>query len=340
MLDPEPMDREFSFYLLPGFSLQSFSSAVEALTLANEVLGRQAYRWNVVSDDGHPVVSSSGMSVLAGSSLTRERQTLRNQLSTKTIVTIGERTLPGVNKQLDAWLRECQLRRSKFVGILGGTIVLAHAGLLDGRRCSIHWEQFPFVRERYRHVTAKQTAFESNGGIYTCAGGSAPFDMFLEMIARDQDPDTVARICEKAIILNTRVAGERQRLPFHSWARPSHAAVVKIVEMMEATIVEPMPIDEMARSVSLSRRQVERLFLKEMGCSPSKYYLRLRLEQAQLLLVSTHMLVVEIAVACGFSSASHFSKSYRDRYACSPHESRSSRALARKTVGYDQRKVA
>ncbi|WP_245435229.1 GlxA family transcriptional regulator [Mesorhizobium sp. WSM3879] len=290
--------------------------------LANEVLGRDVYRWQVISDDGQPASSSCGLSVCADSSLSFERERIRRLSSAPAVVIVGGRNTPSPHKQLDAWVRECRNRRGSLVAISSGTVVLARAGLAEGRRCAVHWEQFPTFSERFLDVVATQTAFERDGDLYTCAGGGAPFDMFLEFVDRHHGTIVVNRICEKAIAYRTRSAGDRQRLPLHSRVQLNHQAVIKVIEEMEANLTEPVLLDELVESAGLSRRQIERLFRRELGCSPSRYYLDLRLERAHLLLISSRLPVVEIAMACGFVSASHFSKAYRDAYGCAPHQTR------------------
>lgn len=314
--------RNFRFYLLPAFSLQSFSSAIEALRLVNEVLGRKVYSWEIISDDGEPVLSSCGLSICADFSLSMERDRNRRSMSPQAVVVAGGRNTPSRHKQRDAWFRECRNRGAWLVGIGGGTTVLAGAGLAEGKRCAVHWEQFPMFCERFPAVKAVQTTFEQDGDLFTCAGGDAPFDMFLSLVHHDHGSTVVNRICQQAIVCRTRSAGDRQRLPLHSRMRMNHKAVLKIVDLMESNITEPIDVEKLAASASLSRRQVERLFRHELGYSPSRYYMELRLERAHLLLTSTRLPIVEVAIACGFVSASHFSKTYRDVYGCSPHQSR------------------
>ncbi|RWI83740.1 GlxA family transcriptional regulator [Mesorhizobium sp.] len=322
MLNQYSTSCNFRFYLLPAFSLQGFSSAIEALRLANEVLGRKVYSWETISDDGGPVVSSCGLSICADHSLSLERDRNRRLISPPVIVVTGGGNTPNRHKQRDAWLRECRNRGAGLVGIGGGTTVIAGAGLAAGKRCAVHWEQFPMFCERFPHVKAVQTTFEQDGDLFTCAGGDAPFDMFLSLVHHDHGSIVANRICQRAIVCRARSAGDRQRLPLHSRMRLNHKAVLKIIDRMESNIAEPLDIEELAASASLSRRQVERLFRHELGYSPSRYYMELRLERAHLLLISTRLPIVEIAIACGFVSASHFSKTYRDVYGCSPHQSR------------------
>nr|WP_245486775.1 AraC family transcriptional regulator [Mesorhizobium sp. M7A.F.Ca.MR.176.00.0.0] len=172
-------------------------------------VGRDVYSWQVISDDGQPATSTCGLLVCADSSLSFARERMRRSISAPAIVIVRGRNAPAPHKQLDAWLRECRNRRSSLVGIGSGTIVLARAGLAEGRRCAVHWEQFPIFSERFLGVVATQTAFEQDGDLYTCAGGDAPFDMFLDLVDHHHGTTIVNRMCEKAIACRTRSAGDR-----------------------------------------------------------------------------------------------------------------------------------
>jgi transcriptional regulator GlxA family with amidase domain len=314
--------RSFSFYLLPGFSLQAVSCAIEALRLANEAIGRNTYSWQTVSDDGQPAISNCGLTVSIDSTLRNERERTQKSNLGLTAVICGGSAIPRPNRQLDAWLRECRMRRIPLICIGSGIVVIARAGLAEGRRCAVHWEQLPLFCEQFPGIESTQTAFEHDGDLHTCSGGDAPFDMFLHLIEQDYGSVIVNRICEKAIAFRMRSAGDRQRLPLHSRVKLNHKAVMKIIGLMEASLDEPASVEDLVALSGISRRQIERLFERELGRSPSRYYLELRLERAHLLLVSTNLPVVEVAVASGFISPSHFSKVYREAYGCAPNQTR------------------
>jgi len=314
--------RSFIFYLLPSFSLQAFASAVEVLSLANDVLGRSAYSWHVISEDGQPVTSSCRVTVASENALRLEREKLQKLSAISVAVVCGGSAYPRADKQLDAWLRECRSRNMNLMGIGGGTFVLARGGLADGRRCAVHWEQLPLFCEEFPAVVAVETAIEQDGHIHTCSGGDAPFDMLLRLIERDHGEVVVNRICNKAIAYRVRSIGNRQRPPINSRVKLNHPSVMKVIEKMEASIDDPLSINQLVVASGVSRRQLERLFERELGRSPRRYYLELRLERANLLLVSTNLSIMQVAVACGFISPSHFSKVYREAYGNAPHETR------------------
>lgn len=227
-----------------------------------------------------------------------------------------------------AWLREEYNRGVAIGGLCTGAHVLAQAGLLSGRRCAIHWENLPGFSETFPKVNVYADLFEVDGNIYTCAGGTAALDMMLKLIGDDFDDNLVNRVCEQVLTDRVRSPTDRQRLPLRARLGVQNSKILTIIELMEAHLAEPLSLIEIADHVGLSRRQIERLFRQEMGRSPARYYLEIRLDRARHLLIQSTLPVVEVAVACGFVSASHFSKCYRELYARSPQQERADRKLA------------
>jgi len=330
--------RHFTFYLLDGFALHGFSAAIEALSLANDVAERAVYHWHIVTADGSSAVSSCGTRLAAAGPLADERGRFHRGEQPGFVVICGSRTKPPADRALEAWLRHCARSQVRLAGLAGGVYCLARAGLLDERRCAVHWEHFPDFSERFFIAGARQTAFEIDGSLYTCAGGNAPFDMFLRIIKADLGPDVVNRICEAALCERLRETGERQRLPLQARLGIDNPFLIRIIEQMEANLAEPLKLANMSPATGLSRRQTERLFRKEMGRTPARYYLDLRLERAHLLLLTSSLQVIEIAVACGFTTASHFSRTYRERYGLTPQRTRLAE-MERLRAGNDRRAV-
>ncbi|GAA4175424.1 GlxA family transcriptional regulator [Shinella granuli] len=319
----------FTFYLLDGFALHAFSAALEALRVANQVAGRTVYDWYIVTGDGRAARSSCGMRLAADHALAEERDRLYRSGTRRFVAICGGSGIPAPDRALEAWLRLCQRSRIALAGLAGGLYPLARAGLLDGRRCAVHWEHFPDFSERFFAAKANQTAFEIDAGLHTCAGGNASFDMILHIVERELGRDIANRICEITLCERRREAGERQRLPLQARLGIDNATLIRIVQQMEANLSEPLRLADMSPASGLSRRQMERLFRREMGRTPARYYLDLRLERAHLLLVTSSLPVIEIAMACGFSTASHFSRTYRERYGCTPQRTRLAEAERR-----------
>ncbi|MGE0280983.1 MAG: GlxA family transcriptional regulator [Rhizobiaceae bacterium] len=301
----------------------AFATALEPLRIANRMLGYDAYKWRLASLDGQPVPGSNGVLCAVNTSLEDERRKMAGpDRPSMVIVCTGTNIERYSNKSTFAWLREEYNRGVAIGGLCTGAHVLAAAGLLSGKRCAIHWENLPGFAEAFPKANVFADLFEVDQNIYTCAGGTAALDMMLKLIGDDFDDSLVNRICEQVLTDRVRSPSDRQRLPLRARLGVQNSKVLTIIELMEANLSEPLSLLDIADHVGLSRRQIERLFRTEMGRSPARYYLEIRLDRARHLLIQSSLPVVEVAVACGFVSASHFSKCYRELYARSPQQER------------------
>ena len=320
------MKRSIVFFLVPDFTMVAFATAIEPLRIANRMLGFEAYRWRLSSADGRPVKASNSVECAVDTSLDDERRKLGGpDRPSMVVVCAGMGVESYANKSVFAWLREEYNRGVAVGGLCTGAHVLASAGLLSNKRCAIHWENLPGFAEKFPKANVFADLFEVDQNIYTCAGGTASLDMMLKLIGDDFDETIVNRVCEQMLTDRVRSPTDRQRLPLRARLGVQNAKVLAIIELMEAHLAEPLSLVEIADAVGLSRRQIERLFRQEMGRSPARYYLEIRLDRARHLLVQSSLPVVEVAVACGFVSASHFSKCYRELYARSPQQERADR---------------
>jgi transcriptional regulator GlxA family with amidase domain len=326
MRDDRQVKRSIVFFLVPDFTMVAFATALEPLRAANRMLGYDAYRWRLASADGGPVRASNGVELAVTSSLAAERQKMiGSDRPSMVIVCSGLNVEAYANKTVFAWLREEYNRGVALGGLCTGAHILAAAGLLANKRCAIHWENLPGFAETFPKANVFADLFEIDSNIYTCAGGTAAMDMMFRLIGEDFDDNLVNRVCEQMLTDRVRSPSDRQRLPLRARLGVQNSKVLTIIELMEANLSEPLSLVEIAASVGLSRRQIERLFRQEMGRSPARYYLEIRLDRARHLLIQSTMPVVEVAVACGFVSASHFSKCYREVYARSPQQERQDR---------------
>ncbi|CCV14519.1 putative transcriptional regulator [Mesorhizobium sp. STM 4661] len=318
-----PIRRSFVFFLVPDFTMIAFATALDPLRSANRMLGYEAYRWRLASIDGKPVRASNGVECAVNTSLEEERKKMSGpDRPSMAIVCSGINVERYQNKSAFAWLREEYNRGVAVGGLCTGAHILAAAGLLSNKRCAIHWENLPGFSEAFPKANVFADLFEIDQNVYTCAGGTAALDMILKLIGDDFDDNLVNRVCEQVLTDRVRSPTDRQRLPLRARLGVQNSKVLTIIELMEANLSEPLSLIEIADHVDLSRRQIERLFRTEMGRSPARYYLEIRLDRARHLLIQSSLPVVEVAVACGFVSASHFSKCYRELYARSPQQER------------------
>ncbi|MCQ0987747.1 GlxA family transcriptional regulator [Jiella marina] len=306
----------------------AFATAIEPLRIANRVAGREVYRWRLASVQGGSIHASNGVTVEATSSLEDERRALLSEKRpSMVLVCAGILVEHFQERSAYSYLREAHKRGITIGGLCTGAWVLASSGLLTNRRCAIHWEYMAGFSEAFPDVEVYADLFEMDHNIYTCAGGTASLDMMLALIQEDLGDDVVNQVCEQALADRVRGAHDRQRLPLRARLGVHHVKVLRAIEIMEANLADPLSLSEIAEQVGLSRRQVERVFEKEMGRSPARYYLEIRLDRARHLLLQSKLPIIEIAIACGFVSASHFAKCYRELYSRTPQQERAGRAV-------------
>jgi len=318
-----PLAENIYFLLVPKFSMNAFSMAIEALRLANRVLGEQVYKWHLVSKGGMPVEASNGTVVNVDNRLQAVLREAMDPTQTRMVlVCSGIEVEKFTDPSVFGWLRRMHKQGVAIGGLCTGAWILGEAGLLDGRNCAIHWENLPGFAERFPNSQPKSCLFEVDQNIYTCAGGTASLDMLLSLIGQSHGENIVARICEQCLIDRIRPSHDRQRLPIGARIGVQNPRLLAIIELMEANIAEPLSLSEISVMTGISRRHVERLFRQHLGRSPARYYLDVRLERARRLLRHSNLPIVEVAIAAGFVSASHFSKRYRERYGLSPQADR------------------
>jgi len=312
----EPV-RSVIFVLMDRFTLISLASAVEPLRMANQLAGRELYRWYTASVQGHPVWASDGLPITPDCSLAT------TPACDMVIVCGGIGLQSSSSDVLTRWLRT-QARQARLLGgVCTGSWVLARAGLLDGFACSVHWEWLAAMQEAFTRVTVNSSVFTLDRDRFTSSGGTAPLDMMLHLIGRDHGHELSAAISDMFVYERIRNEQDRQRIPLKHTLGTQQPKLQEIVSLMESNLEEPIPLDDLAAYVALSRRQLERMFQKYLYCSPSRYYLKLRLIRARQLLKQTPLSMVELALLCGFVSTPHFSKCYREYFGVSPSEERS-----------------
>ena len=309
----------FGFLLVPQYSMIAFSSAIEPLRMANRLAKQTLYQWPVLTLDGNPVPASNGLMIAPDCSI--------SEIDNLDIVFVcaGVDVSDTYSKALQSLLCKMQRQKIKLGGLCTGTYLLARAGLLEGYHCTIHWENMASMREEFPSVLLSDELYEIDRDRYTCAGGSAPLDMMLTLITETNGGKLSANISEQFICDRIRGRHDRQRTPLQQHLGSSQPKLIEAITLMEANIEEPMSIDELAKLVGVSRRQLERLFQKYLSCVPTRYYMDLRLNCARRLLLQTAKSVIDVSLACGFVSPPHFSKCYRDYYGIPPRNERQRR---------------
>ncbi|GAB4067223.1 GlxA family transcriptional regulator [Ancylobacter sonchi] len=306
------------FLTLPNHSMVATVNALEALRMANYVSESNIYSWHLLTPDAAVGEASNGLSLSPARPLAEAKAV--DLLLVCGGIDIRHAASPAVT---DALRRHA--RRGTALGALcTGSFVLAEAGLLDHRRCAIHWENLAAIREEFQHVDFIEAPFVIDGDRLTCTGGVAPMRMMLALIAARCGRDLADRVAEQFIL----EPGTPARRPS---ARPRPAlpdpTLARAVRLMQATLEEPPGIAAIARRIEVSPRQLERLFRQYLGATPTAYHLGLRLDRARELLRLSTLPVTDVGLACGFRSAAHFSTAYTRRFGRPPRAERAAADL-------------
>jgi transcriptional regulator GlxA family with amidase domain len=305
-----------AFLLIEEFALMSYASVIEPFRAANRLSGRELYEWRHYAVDGEPVRPSTGVTMQV------DGQIDGNADVDMILVCAGGNPALFDNRATFAALRRLGTRGVVIGGVSGGAFLLARAGLLEGHRCTIHWEHEPAFVETFPTLDFVPSLFVIDRRRITCAGGTAGLDLVTELIADTHGPALAQLVSDWYIRTHKRPAEGAQRAAVSQRYRVSHPGLVAALEAMEANKENLLGRDALALAAGLSLRQLERLFKTQMRTTIREHYLTIRLDEAMRLLRETDLSRAMVAVACGFTSTSHFSRSFRQRFAMSPGRAR------------------
>lgn len=302
--------------LSPRFPLMSFAACTESLRIANRELGHLAFSRLLLTPDDGPVTSSSGIALAPDALL------VGAPFAPVVVVLSSYQPEEACRPAFLAWLRK-QHRRGAIIGCVDtASYILAKAGILEGRKVAVHRESLPTYQETLAGVALLDRLFAVDDTIISSAGGMATLDMMLGLIARFQGRHLADRV---AHVLNYR--------PFPAEASAEETArdgaiarverrLARMIERMQTNLETPLSIATICREARVPRATANRLFLRYFQATPSRYYMKIRLERAQSLLGYSPLPVGEIAAKVGFADASAFTRAYRRQFGKLPSSSR------------------
>jgi transcriptional regulator GlxA family with amidase domain len=306
----------FGFLTLPSYSMIACANAIEALRMANRMAGTPVYSWQTVTLDGHPAAASNGLMLTPCAMLSAADR------FDVVFVVGGVDVRNAVDRNVAAALRKLAREGVALGALCTGTFALAEARLLHGYRCAIHWENFSAIHEEFPEIDFVEDMFCIDRDRITCTGGIAPLDLMLSIVRARLGRRIASQVSAQFLIERSRAADERQpkQVSFTSQTAPRRLS--DAVRLIEESIETPLSTEDVARAVKISSRQLERLFRRHLGISPAAFAAGARLDRAQSLLRQTAMPVTNVGLACGFTSASHFSTAYRTRFGHAPRNER------------------
>lgn len=311
------MTRNVGLLLVPEFSMMAFSAVVEPLRAANDFAVKQAFQWSIFTADDLPVVASNGITI------TPTHKRLPSPDLDFLFVCSGKSVADYHDEAIFRWLRQLAHRGVAVGSVSTGAFILARSGLLDGYRCTIHWESLPGFREEFPKAYATRSVYEIDRDRCTCSGGTAAVDLMLKLITDDLGVDTALAVAQQFQHDRVRTSDDKQGNARNQIVNFQSPRLGAAISLMYANIEAPITPNRIAAAVGLSLRQLERLFHKYCQSTPQRYYLALRLEHARRLLLETNMSILSASIAAGFASQSHFTKCYRSHFQRTPKQERS-----------------
>lgn len=294
----------------------AFGSAIEPYRAANITAAKELYRWTFLSDDGLPVTAGNGLSVVP------DRRPETTDRFDRIFVCGGVNSQQHRPEATIRWLQHHAQSGIDIGGISTGTWVLANAGILQGRRCTIHWQGIDAFKEAFPDIKTEPSVYVIDNGRFTCCGGTGALDMMVHLIAEDYGDDIVTDVCTWLFHDRIRVSSDVQGVAQHAALARKSPKLAAAFRVMASHIEDRLTPGEISTLIGVSQRQLERLFQRHLQCTPQQKYMDLRLQHARRLLLETSLPILDISIATGFTGQSHFTKCYREKFSRTPRSER------------------
>lgn len=308
--EPDPIS--VTFLVFDGASIMCVASAIDPLRAANRILGRRHFDWRVVSRDGRAPVTTSGLPIQVAGAFEKEAVT-------DVLVMIGgfgarDMATPAVL----AAIRRMAPRLRAIGGIEAGTWLLGHAGILNGRAATTHWEDLEDFAVAFPEAEVRPDRYVIDGPVFTAGGASPCFDLMLHLVRSRLGMVVALDVASVFIYDQARAASDAQPLVSLGRLDGYDERLARAIRLMESRVDRPLTVAAIAARVGTTRRTLEVIFARSIGESPGAYYLRLRLNVARRLVLDTREPMADIAVRTGFSGGAAFSRAFSRAFATSP----------------------
>jgi len=307
---PSEHTETIDILLFDEFSNYCLANAVEPMRVVNRFLGRDAYKWSLLTLDGQPVKSSAGMPVTPTHSLS---QSTGGQVLF-VMPSYGYQTFAtdGCNHALQAASEKYDV----LAGLDMGGWLLASAGLLQNRRATVHWGELNAFSEQFPEVNAERVTFTIDGDRWTSAGAMAAFDLLQHMVGQTHGETMRLEVASMFMV------GEGGNGHSTAEVLPQSNLCKRAVSMMREQLEEPVSIFDICETLSCRRQNLERAFNEELGAPPKTIYRRIRLTAAKRYAEQTKLSVAEISVRCGYHNPSAMTRAFRDEFGVAPRDLR------------------
>ena len=306
---PSPAPLRLTALVLPQASILEVASVLDPLRSANRHLGSEKFRWRIVSPDGQPVPLTCGIELPAQGPLSQ------TDPADALVVIAGFRQSEVATAPLIRDLSRMAPRFTAIGGIDAGAWVLARAGLLNGHKATVHWEDLEDLATAHPQIDVLPDRNVIDRNRFTAGGAAPAADLMLHLIRTRHGPALALQVAA-SFITTAREGSEPQITPQQN--RRLDPRVAQTIARMEATLDAPEPATLLAARAGLSPRRLETLFRQNVAMTPAAYALTLRLSAARRMITDTRHPLAEVALRTGFSSPSTLSRAFRSKFGHPP----------------------
>jgi len=296
------------FIVFPGFSPINFA-ATSVFETANWQIGKPEYQLTLLSEDGGPIATSLGSQIQTVSFKRR---------AFDTVIVGGGIEPPSATPGLVKYLQSAIHRSRRIASICTGALVLAEAGLLDGRRATTHWNAAREMKRRYPRIAMEEDRiFIADGPLWTSAGMSAGLDLALAMVENDLGVEIARAVARTLVVYHRRAGGQSQFSTLLDLDAQSDR-IQNALTYAKKNLSSPLSVIGLAKAAFLSPRQFSRVFREETGRSPAQAIQQLRVESARLMMETGRFSAEEIARKNGFGNRERMRRSFLRAFGHSP----------------------
>ena len=294
----------FGLFIAPGFSLPAYTALSEAFRIANEISEDVLFEWYSIGVDKQLIQSASGL--LVKPDLDIDTKIRFDKLAV--ISSLNSHLYH--NLKVFNWLRLLDRRGCHLGGLTSGNWILAKAKLLEGHRCTIHWQDREAFIEQYPELDVSNAIFEIDRSRFSAASGFSAVDMIMRMILINRGLDFAQKINYRLLHERIRNTDEQQIM----LSPTDSPKLLQAIQLMQKYTEKPRSLSFIASDCAISIRQLTRLFSHHRSMGPQRFYTAIRLEKAVFLLKQSNLSITEVALACGYDDLSYFCALFKRRF--------------------------
>ncbi|CCA92538.1 GlxA family transcriptional regulator [Novosphingobium sp. PP1Y] len=306
----------------PGVQALDVAGPIDVFAETNGFVSPEGrYETLLVARDRAPLRASNNMQLLPDLSFHEAQSPF------DLVLVAGGPDLPHVEPDLEmtAWLREMPTRAAVYGSICTGAFALGHAGLLDGRRVTTHWQIAAKLAEAFPSARVEpDLIYVSDGPLITSAGVTAGIDLALALVRQHHGASVAVAVAKRLVVLAQRQGGQSQFSPYLSAPADPQSAIARLQNHVILNVGQRHTLQSLAEASGMSPRNLARQFVRETGITPHEFVERARIDAARMLLEATRLPLKSVAFDCGFGTADRMRIAFAARLGVTPAQYRQS----------------